>query len=358
MSREIGGEFWTGCNPSDKDSAFFPRDPSLRLMLSGRTALDFVLEDLAGTSAPGKAYLPSYCCHTMIAPFLEHGYTVDFYEVTADKNGIRYGFDPSEAYDVVLLLEHFGFRNASVEAFARSAIKAGKTVIYDATHTLLLPQYAAFSFPADYVFGSVRKWTDCNLGFCMKKGSDWTVQPTLSPNHTYTEMRNSAFDMKRDYLDGKQAEKAEFLKLFSDAEDLLEREYRFRSADERSLDALQCFPPAMARKRRQENAACLTQAIESLHSPLVRCLYPTVSDTDSPLFVPLIVKADKRDELHAFLVSKGFYFPRHWPHSALHASDDTAASLYKTEISAVCDQRYSAEDMQYIADAIRSYISA
>lgn len=73
---EIGSEFWLGCTPSSsKEYSMRPYNIyhsdlfNVVETLSGRTALEYIVEFL---KAQGKriAYLPSYCCHTMIEPFL------------------------------------------------------------------------------------------------------------------------------------------------------------------------------------------------------------------------------------------------------------------------------------------------
>lgn len=356
MRREIGSEFWTGCQPGGGGTQLLPARDGVHLVLSGRTALDCVLFDLLRTRRAGKVSLPSYCCHTMIEPFRSHGFSVEFYEAFGGEAGVQFDLPAAEDCDVVLLMEYFGFCSPSLRAYAQKLKECGKTVIFDATHSLFLPDDAAFSFPADYIFGSVRKWMDINLGFCFKTQGQMRCPP-LEDCPDYTALRNRAFDLKNAYIREESDDKQSFLRMFADAEDYLEEHYRGKAADERSLAVLAQLDTDLIRARRRENALFLTAAVNDLASKRVRCLFPTVQPSDCPLFVPLITPPETRDALHAHLVRCGIYFPRHWPRTSEHTFCGSRTPLYDTEISAVCDQRYTPEDMRRIAAEIGRFLN-
>ena len=355
MRREIGSEFWTGCQPDGGGTRILPALDDLLRVMSGRTALDCVLSDLLRTRQAGKAYLPSYCCRTMIEPFLAHGFSVAFYEAYAGADGIEFDLPTAEEGSVVLLMEYFGFASPALRPFAETLRESGTTVVFDATHSLLMPEYSAFSFPADYIFGSVRKWTDINLGFCLKTSGSM-VCPPLTACPDYTALRNRAFDLKRAYIRGESDDKQTFLRMFADAEDYLELHYRGKAADERSLAHLSGLDADLHRSGRRENALCLTDLINGLHSDGVKCLFPTVRPGDCPLFVPLVTEPELRDALHAHLVQRDIFFPRHWPRTSEHTFRGERTPLFDTEISAVCDQRYTPEDMRRIAAEIGRFL--
>ena len=58
---EIGSEF---CNAD-------PVGRAKKFFISGRTALDYIIRDILNKYDIKSALLPSYCCHTMIEPFLK-----------------------------------------------------------------------------------------------------------------------------------------------------------------------------------------------------------------------------------------------------------------------------------------------
>ena len=68
-------------------------------------------------------------------------------------------------------------------------------------------------------------------------------------------------------------------------------------------------------------------------------------DMDCPLFVPIITK--KRNEIRQFLTDNKIYCPVHWPKPA-----GCESNLYDTELSLICDQRYSEEDMKRLVEVL------
>lgn len=355
MRHEIGGEFWTGCQPEGNGQTILPNIDGLHIVLSGRTALDCVIMDILRSKHAGKAYLPSYCCHTMIEPFLRHGFSVEFYETYSGVDGMKYDLQPETDCNVILLMEYFGFESPELYELAAKLRKSGKTVIYDATHSLLMPGYRAFSFPADYIYGSVRKWTDINMGFCMRMQEPMEC-PELENSTHYTELRNRAFDIKEAYICGATDDKQTFLQMFSEAESNLEQHYRNKAADQRSFELLAKLDAELLRQRRRENAICLTREINAMYSEKVKCLFPAVKSFDCPLFVPILVDPALRNALHEHLVTCGLYFPRHWPRTNVQTFHERHLSLYNAEISCICDQRYTPEDMQRIAEEIGRFL--
>ena len=75
MRKEIGSEFWHGSTKLDGNGIgeLMPKGFDTKYVLSGRTALEIIVEDAITNFGISSAYLPGYCCHTMIEPFYEHG---------------------------------------------------------------------------------------------------------------------------------------------------------------------------------------------------------------------------------------------------------------------------------------------
>ena len=85
---EIGSEFeqareW---NPSKRSSNF----DTWELTYSGRTAIQLVLEDIGTFNKKSNVWMPSYCCASMMQPFVEKGLKVKFYPVSIFARGRRY----------------------------------------------------------------------------------------------------------------------------------------------------------------------------------------------------------------------------------------------------------------------------
>ena len=84
-------------------------------------------------------------------------------------------------------------------------------------------------------------------------------------------------------------------------------------------------------------------------------VFKELKENDCPLFVPLLIDEDKRDALKNHLIKKQIYCPVHWPVTEFHKLNDKTEEIYKKEISIVCDQRYTVNDMKRIASEIKYF---
>ncbi len=352
-AREIGSEFWTRAPEGGEGirGLFRPGEEPL-YTLCGRTALERIVEEILARGPAEEVYLPSWCCHTMIEPFLRHGIRVRFYPVTAAEDGIRCRFRENPC-GIVFAMDYFGFTRGETADFLRAERERGKTVICDVTHSLFSGDAAARE--ADFVFGSFRKWTGVNAGFALSRGG-WTMRAEERRNDRFTDLRNRAFDRKARYIRGetgagRDAEKELFLSDFRAAEEMLETDYSHYGPDGRSMAFLERLDTGRLRERRRRNAERLMDGLAGLKG--VRLSGTALKENECPLFVPVFVE-DGRDRLRSALIREGVYLPVHWPVSPLHELDAETGAVYRQELSCVCDQRYDEADMDRMIALFRS----
>ncbi len=334
---EIGSEFWqTEHTPSSEMPVWENYKGDKRFFASGRTALYEIIADIKKLSDCKKAYLPSYCCDSMVEPFLKHGIHVDFYEVYLD-NGIKAAIDPSHSCDIILTVDYFGFSALPNEL-------PNAVHIHDVTHSLLsVPSY----LNADYYFASLRKWgAVASAGFASKTYGAFTTSLPQKEHTEFLRLRKQAYLLKAEYIYNQNGEKDIFLNLFNKAEELLDNNYAGFCADEKSLSVAREI--SFQKSIRKENATLLTCALKK--SQLVSPIFSEVKPEDTPLFVPVVVKNNLRDKLRRFLIENSVYCPVHWPeHSGI------SSELYKTELSLICDYRYSSLDIQREIELILAF---
>lgn len=335
LAREIGSDFWD--IPLSKKNSIFP--PNTAWFLSGRWALDFILKDI-GPSVPRAAALPSWCCETMIQPFLDRGFSVRFYPVLPDQAG-GLAADLSQVMDcgVLLVMDYFGYEGETPPP------DFGGVVIRDATHSL----FCAPLEDGDYVFGSLRKWAGFwTGGYTWKREGRFSLPPPAEADERFVSLRRQAMEEKRAYLDGRPDGKG-YLPVFSEAEALLNRRSGGTGAAERDIAAARCLDVEFLRQKRRENAGRLLKSVSHM------ALFPRLGEKDCPLFVPVMVPGGKRDALRRFLIERDIYCPVHWTVSPLHRLRDEERRLYEEELSLICDQRYSPADMERMLGAIADF---
>lgn len=355
MKKEIGSEFWTGCSPKGRHGCKWqqPNGWSLIETLSGRVALEYVIERNKADGVT-SVYMPSYCCHTMIEPFLKHDIKVVFYDVVLSEIGLKRQFDSNHGCDAVFLLDYFGYVDEETVTIAKEQKAKGKTLIYDATHSI----YSVFDPTIyDYVFGSYRKWMDVNCGFVATKNTiDNNIQADWKQFGEYADMRTCMFDLKSRYMNDEDVDKQQFLAWINEAEEMLEQGYHHTLPDKRSIDVLKNTDLPALMMTRRNNAKVLMDGIADLTDERIHCFVKKMNAHDTPLFVPVWIQAAIRNDMRRYLIEHDIYCPVHWPLSDLHVISDEAKQLYQSELSLVCDQRYDHFDMYRIVETIKNYL--
>lgn len=320
---EIGSEFWDV--PAGKQNTLFPQDT--KWFLSGRSALKTILSQ----ADIRKAALPSWCCDSMIKPFLEAGIEVSFYPVYAE-NGFVQDLSQIDA-DGVLVMDYFGYTGqADLSGY-------DGTVIRDVTHSLLSKTYD----DARYYFGSLRKWAGFWTG-----GYGWGFDCELPPADSgYVAMRRDAMEEKERYISAVTDDKS-YLGQLTQAEQWLETADAMAAA-QRDAQLARKLDVELIKSRRRENATRLLEAFSDI------AVFPELGAQDCPMFVPILVPDGQRDALRRYLIQREIYCPVHWPVSEYHRLDERTGALYARELSLVCDQRYTTADMDRIVEAVNDF---
>lgn len=325
---EIGSEFWDVPIGPVKNHFFSIVN---QWYLCGRSALQAIVKDLDNVDTIA---LPSWCCHTMIKPFVDAGISVRFYPVYYDKvlvQKLRYDCD------ALYVMDYFGYTCIQQELSEYKGI-----IIRDVTHSIFSAVYS----DADYYFGSLRKWFGVWTG-----GYAWSKDGHILPNgeldKDYIEMRKIGMQLKKEYISGFQNEK-DYLAVFNNAEEYLEK-VGISAGLESDIELAETIDVKTLVTSRRMNAEILR------HEFFDWLIFPEMSSSDCPLFVPVSVPLGKRDKLKQYLIEHDIYCPVHWPVSLYHKLDEKTRIIYENELSLVCDQRYTENDMDRMVETIKSF---
>lgn len=330
--REIGSEFWNVI-VAEKDNGLFPEHT--QWFLSGRSSLQAIVEELKECHTVA---MPSWCCDSMVKPFIDAGKDIHFYPVYW-KDGLIQEIDLD--CDVLFLMDYFGYSYSRNDSFDLAEYDG--VVIRDITHSLLSCIYS----DADYYFGSLRKWCGVWTG-----GFAWTrdghqINLGEKENIDYISLRKEAMIQKAEYIRGKRSDKG-YLNIFNKAEEILDNVGITLAAD-RDMQLARMIDVENIKNRRRVNS-------EILHKEFCDWLiFPEIKDNDCPMFVPIFVPKNRRNELKQYLINNEIYCPIHWPVSKFHRLDDKTQYIYENELSLVCDQRYIEEDMYRMVKTIKQF---
>lgn len=328
--REIGSEFWD-VPVTQSDNGFFAADT--RWFLSGRSALECMLADIRTKQPLSTVGMPAWCCDSMVKPFIDAGVCVRFYPVYWENGRLVQDLSAARDCDGLFLMDYFGYAGYS------DAADFGGIRIRDLTHSIFSGPYT----DAQYYFGSLRKWAGFYTG-----GFGWGFScGTLPQDPAYVALRHNAMEQKKRYICGKNDSK-EYLSIFSEAEDWLEH-CAPAAAEPEDVHRAAYLDITEMKRRRRENATQLLEAFRDI------AMFPEMGETDCPLFVPILVPDGKRDDLRRHLIQNEIYCPVHWPLTPYHKPDRQSAVLYSAELSLVCDQRYTREDMERLIKTVKQF---
>lgn len=332
-NKEIGSSFWN-VEVCDRENNIFPKS-DIRWFISGRAALNHILNDILDKNHNIKsAELPSWCCETMIEPFIKNGINVSFYSCVLENNKIIKKINNNS--DILLNMNYFGFENNDIDYKG--------IVIKDVTHSIFTKE----SYKADYVYGSLRKWSGfatAGFAYCRK---GFAVSEINNNCKEYEDSRKKEMNEKMKYING-ETTKRDFYQQYLNNEANLNDLYNFCSSKE-EMNKARVLDVERIRNIRRENAK------ELLNTVFDYAIFKNLDEIDCPLFVPIIVPNGKRDELQKYLIDKKIYCPKHWQISSLHILNDAEKYIYDNELSLICDQRYTIDDMRLISSHLNNFL--
>ncbi len=334
ISKEIGSEFWLELEPfglsNDRNGCY---------VLSGRTAIDLIIQDIVKSKPVNKAYLPAWCCDSMVDPFLKRGIEVELYDISFDGE-LHYHIDTDKQTDIFYVSNYFGYENTIDKEIIHQFKENGATIIYDRTHSFLMEND---DIEADYSFASIRKWMGVVTGAVVSGLKDYHLKP-----YHHLACKEQAMRMKKAFIEGDETvDKQTFLNLYSEFGHHLVEDYQNYEMDGLSLAIYQSEVMEEMRDKRRDNAKCL-------HDHVKQNTLAKLTNKAVPLFVPVFFEtAEQRNAVRKKLIDAQIYCPIHWPKNKLITSEMRVNQIFDTELSLICDQRYGITDMQRIIETIQ-----
>ena len=329
--QEIGSEFWIEHYPEK-----FSSERGGIYTISGRTAIDVILQDVLRKRLVNTVAMPAWCCDSMIAPFLAYGIEVRFYD---------YGHtDITYSTDIFYLTNYFGYENTlQIETVKRFKEK-GSIILYDRTHSFLMED-EKYQEIADYSFASIRKWMGV-IGGAVVNGL--TEKPTLK-GYPYASVKEKAMREKFQYLQGDASiVKEDFLKTFGEFVHHLAEDYQNYAMDDLSYALYKQENLQAMKQKRKENAAYIHENLKDL-----QFMY-SLSDKSVPLFVPVLFETkEQRDFVRKKLIEQQIYCPVHWTQPKQIPTSFQVNDIVNRELSLICDQRYGIAEIERMVSQIK-----
>lgn len=332
---EIGSEFWIKAVP---ENLLTERDGTYTI--SGRTAIDLLLQDILKNRSVRSVYMPAWCCDSMLAPFVARDIQIQFYDICLDKQ-ISCQHEITEHTDIFYLTNYFGYENTVSVKKVRAIKEKGSIILYDRTHSFLMED-EEYCKLANYSFASIRKWMGV-VGGAVVNGLKEKPKLLDCP---YAPIKEVAMLDKWRYLNGDASIiKEDFLNAFGAFGHHLAEDYRDYEMDALSYTLYKQEDLKVMRERRRNNAAYLHEHLKGVF------FIGELTDNSAPLFVPVFFEnKQQRDRIRKKLVENNIYCPVHWPKPQQIPEGFAVNEIYDTELSLICDQRYGLGEMKEITN--------
>ena len=337
--KEIGSEYWLIDSIGKKNNLeFLEMGKDRQFLMSGSTAIDYVLHDIKDNLK--IAYMPDYCCESMVKPFIDNGYRIKYYGTDLINN--KYQINFNEKCSIFFAMSYFGYECSNMDEYIQEFKRKSIITIEDITHRLFCKNN--YCNKSDYVIASLRKWFPIYTGgIAINMNDEFSVDiKNYVVDEEVIKIKKNAMLLKRKYIEGKITDKDSFLEQYGNANNLITN-YKNKLMDEESINILKSLDIKKIINSRKNNV----KKIENiLNKNKIEMVY-SITDNDCPIFVPIIL--NNRDLIKKELIKNKIYCPVHWGNFANFNND-----IYNVELSLICDQRYSTEDIEkYIFKLIK-----
>ncbi len=356
MLKEIGSNFWISqdyfCNKIFDEEAILKslgldRFDSI-LFSTCRQAIRYCLMDIVTDRR--KALIPEFTCYSVIYPFLQEGYELEFYSVDESlfvSSAYLNQLIQRHNVDVLLIHPYFGFNTLLLDEIIDSSVK----VIFDRTQC----QYSDFFYDfADYIVSSLRKWTNLlDGGVASKKGS-FSKNNIFPVDKELEECMLAASHLKSLYMERDSGDKPSFLKLFSEGLELIRsRNSLFRMSDKSKIIQNHLDIELMTQRRRTNFLSLINFDWSRVGRPIFNVLHEGIT----PLYFPVYLHVERK-KFQRYLADNDIYAPIIWQKSDfLNTRQLTRATerIYQHMICIPVDQRYGCADMDRVKLVVSRY---
>lgn len=320
---------------------------------TGRSAIYIALQEIVRRGGAKVAWLPRYCCDSVILPFRLSGFTINFYSngknlETPDK------LPTSMASATFLFIHYFGRKNNSIINWLNnlSANERPLFVIEDCVQAALNRDVGCYG---DFAIASYRKFLPQPDGAVLACDVPISDELLFEPDENFVSERLIA-KIVREGGGGPDV----FLDLLAVAEERITNKIIPRKMSMLSHFLLMRTDLEEVKSRRKANWKYLAGLIqtEGLCDGRLFALYNTLDETEVPLGFPVLLNKSTRDELRHFLMTHNIFCPVHW---TLREDDEYSGWECECELSASMltlpvDQRLSEPALDYMIDKIKLFL--
>lgn len=325
-------------------------------LTTGRGALMLVGQSIQTSNK--HIYIPAYSCESMVKPFKDCGWKVDYYQLnpnlTISEKFVKDVAKAEEKGFAVLAMNYFGVAGTRPMVDKLKVQRPDIIIVEDFTHCLFNLN-GIYNEKVDYYVGSIRKLLGVADGAIVLTNLSLN-EPKEGVESSFVTKRLRALKEKADYTTEKtEAKKEEFRGLLAEAEHEIDENISTERMSGRSKQVLDALSVGGAFLRRRTNLQHLYDIVKDVDGIIFP--FPEEVSLDNAYFMlPILVS--KRDEVQRAFAQQGLYTQLLWPLSEEAREACPVAVKMEHEMLAIpIDQRYDYDDIEDIGHIIKSVLS-
>lgn len=317
---------------------------------TGRSAIYMALLSIIVQGGKREAWLPRYCCKSVLLPFNKLGFKLHFYSLGSDLNS---PCDLPTRLDgeTFFFIHYFGRSNRTILDYLEKMKRQQHFfVIEDCVQALLNSQVGTH----DYVVYSYRKFFPQPDGALLASNFAIDCESLSSVNEAFVSRRLIGKLIRGDA----DADADQFLNLFGQAEELIDNLVCPRVMSYLSYYLLARTDFAAIACKRRANFSYLVEALKQvdLDHELIHPLFDSLENNEVPLGLPVVISSFSRDRLRDYLNSQQIYCPIHWPLTSEESLTwEAELLLSRSLITLPIDQRLDYAALDYSIEVITRY---
>ncbi len=356
MLSEIGSNFWEYSLDISKRKGrlWWENNEYSKLYLkSGRNAIKAICKILSKMKK--SVLIPAYTCETVIQPFIDEGWEVNYYllndDLSLNINDLQEKckrIQPSVLY----CHSYFGFDTNSDNVREMELLKEqGIMIIEDITQSLFSKHYLKC---ADFYVTSLRKFLAIPDGGVLISRQSLCFEDIKKIDDDIATTALEAFNLKATYFESLDSfVKARFREKYQILGKLISDNAEICSASEVSLQIFDSCNIEEISSKRRNNYKFLSSRVSCNNK--VRIILKDIPDGATPLYLPVYVNGD-RAKLQEYLAKSNVYCPVIWPKpKQINIQDKTLFYMYQQMLCFPIDQRYGTEEMKKIVELVMNY---
>jgi len=315
---------------------------------TGRAALFVALQEIVRKGMKREAWLPVFCCESVVAPFRQLGFTIHFYSMGEDLLSPS-GLPPSLENTTFLFINYFGKNNKPIIEWIKQNRSASTIIIEDNVQAPLSENVGNIG---DYVIYSLRKILPQPDGAILAYNGETIEAHLLPPDEQFISEKVIGKIMR-----GAKGDPDTFLPLFSNSEEKIDAIVQPRMMSTFSRFLFERTNLIEVRETRIRNWTLLHDRLHvgKHDEQAFRPLYCSLEDGEVPLGYPIVVRKQRRDDIRRALAARNIFCPVHWPISEdregyRESFKDIQLSL--SILTLPIDQRVTPWEIDYLVETL------